>query len=222
MADIDKRKQVEATESNYVLKTHNNNSLNIGPDPYGEKPFVFGGEREVNVHQEILMKHPSSGDTTGLKKSSLKGRANLRSVLGNIRECGRFLESWNVTKRRELSANIRCKREALRVANRAAIPVLWRVINHFEQQLNCTMDIEKRGIDSYRRASDQRHRPPRSRSTPSSKLSSSFSRSMPPQKKLELRWKLELLDAATKGAGVAVEARVARCCHRRSWSYGGN
>ena len=48
-------------------------------------------------------------------------KANLSSVLDNISDCGRLLDSWNITKRRELQKNILAKRDALKEVSSAAI-----------------------------------------------------------------------------------------------------
>ncbi|KAK3211646.1 hypothetical protein Dsin_016352 [Dipteronia sinensis] len=68
----------------------------------------------------------------------------VKEVLSNIDTCGRNLKVWNTKMRRDMRANLQSKNEALRKATDVDIPVLWKVVQNLEKELNEVLNEEER------------------------------------------------------------------------------
>ncbi|KAK2650963.1 hypothetical protein Ddye_018452 [Dipteronia dyeriana] len=66
------------------------------------------------------------------------------SVLGSLKRCGRFLDSWNHKKRSKLRQDLLEKRNVLKEACNKDKPASWRIINKLENQLDEALSTEEK------------------------------------------------------------------------------
>ncbi|KAK2664375.1 hypothetical protein Ddye_002949 [Dipteronia dyeriana] len=94
--------------------------------------------------EECWMDDGECHDIVALNRQSDMVGDTVGSVLGSLKRCGRFLDSWNHKKRNKLRRDLIEKRKKLKEACNMDKPASWRIINKLENQLDEALSTEEK------------------------------------------------------------------------------